>query len=164
MPCLYSLHTLQKLVRTFSSVRRSTLKWPTLAQTLLKGKEVRVLAHLWKAIFTCCYRFSRELDNILGSVTSALINSRSIYLYGIFQPHFPIWAEEAGNMPCICPGNHKMDSAEWYWLKNSSPSGKQRRAGEPPSLKLKRKQCFQFRDGWSERRNRVSPGSFQVQL
>lgn len=113
-----------KLVCRFYSVQLSTLKWPTLAQNFLKGKEVSILAHLFKAIFTCCYRFSRELDNILGSVTSTLINSWSIYLYGIFQPHFPIWAEESGKMPWIYPGNHKMDSAEWYWLKNSSPSGK----------------------------------------
>lgn len=85
---------------------------------------------------TCCSRLSGELGNILSSVTSACINSWSIYLYGIFQSYFPMWAEELGKMPCIYPGNHKMDSAEWYWLKNSSPYGTLKSAEEPPSWKV----------------------------
>lgn len=98
-------------------------QWPALAVNLpsppqlLREKAVSILAHRCKAIFTCCYRLSGDFDNILGSVTSACINSWSIYLYGIFQPHFPRWAEELGKMPWIYPGNHKMDSAERYWLK-----------------------------------------------
>jgi hypothetical protein len=40
-----------------------------------------------------------------------------------FSTLLPIWAEELGKMPCIYPGSHKMVSEEWYWLKNSSPSG-----------------------------------------
>lgn len=122
-------------------------QWPAWAQNLpfqplfLKGKEVSILAHLFKVMFTCCSRLSGELDNILSLVTSACINSWSIYLYGIFQPNFPMWAEELGKMPCIYPGSHKMDSAEWYWLKNSSPYGTLKSAEEPPSWKF-----FFFKD------------------